>query len=72
MMPNSTYSELKTLSAREEQCAHCLLQSMSIKAIGRHLQLSPRTVEFYLENVKSKFSCKTKTELIITLARLLL
>ena len=60
-----------TLSLREEQCVRYLLEGMSNKQIAWQLQLSTRTIEFYLDNVKSKLSCKNKTQLIDKLARFL-
>ena len=61
----------ETLSLREEQCVRYLLEGMSNKQIAWQLQLSTRTIEFYLDNVKSKLSCKNKTQLIVKLARFL-
>lgn len=37
------------------------------KTIGRIMQVSPRTVEFYLKNVRCKLGCKNKKMLISTL-----
>jgi two-component system, OmpR family, aerobic respiration control sensor histidine kinase ArcB len=52
------------LTQREAQCLVCLAHGHSIKQIGKKLDLSPRTVEVYLNRVKIKLKCTTKTELI--------
>jgi PAS domain S-box-containing protein len=52
------------LTQREAQCLVCLAHGYSIKQIGKKLELSPRTVEAYLNRVKVKLKCNTKTELI--------
>jgi DNA-binding CsgD family transcriptional regulator len=53
------------LSARELECIFCILRGMTAKQIAEILNLSKRTIEFYLENVKNKFGCLTKTELLV-------
>jgi DNA-binding CsgD family transcriptional regulator len=52
------------LTQREADCVLVLLQVKTIKKAAVHLNLSPRTVEFYLRNVRIKLGCKKKTELI--------
>lgn len=52
------------LTQREEECIFYLLQGKTAKSIGEILSLSRRTVEYYIENIKSKFGCSTKMELI--------
>jgi DNA-binding CsgD family transcriptional regulator len=49
---------------REAECMILLLQGKTISKIALALQLSPRTVEYYLQNMKKKVSCRTKSELI--------
>lgn len=48
------------LTAREEECSLLLLEGMTLKEIAKILGLSPRTVEFYLKNIKTKLNCRTK------------
>lgn len=55
------------LSARQLQCAHLLLQGKSGKEMAASLNLSVRTVETYLENMKIKLGCRNKADLIIKL-----
>ena len=51
-------------SKREAECMVYLLKGKSIKAVAKRLNLSPRTVEYYIENMKKKLDCKTKFDLI--------
>ncbi len=52
------------LSHRELECLFFTLRSMTAKQIAEQLDLSKRTVEFYLENIKNKMGCTSKAELI--------
>lgn len=56
---NSTY-----FTQREAECMVLLLQGKTVNRIADLLNLSPRTVEFYLKNMKTKLGCRTKFELI--------
>jgi DNA-binding CsgD family transcriptional regulator len=56
------------LSKREFECAKLLLQGLKIKEIAAHLNLSPRTVESYFNNMKSKLHCQSRTDFIIKLS----
>lgn len=51
------------LTKREEQCLALLARGYTAKTIAAHLDLTPRTVYFYLENIKGKIFCRTKSEL---------
>ncbi len=52
------------LTCREAHCGMLLLRGMTYKAIGRQLQISARTVEYYLNNIKRKLRCRRRTEVI--------
>lgn len=52
-----------TLSKREKECLHLLLKGCSAKETATILKLSPRTIESYFENIKSKLNCYTKADL---------
>ena len=52
------------LTQREAECIQLCLLGMSMKAIGEELNLSARTIEFYLKNVKDKIGVRKKKDLI--------
>lgn len=52
------------LTKREHECLKLVRQGKSAKQIGALLNISYRTVESHVDNIKSKFSCRTKLELI--------
>lgn len=54
-----------TLSPQEINCLKGLHQGKTAKEIAALLALSPRTVEFYIDNVRNKMDCSTKQELLI-------
>lgn len=52
------------VSTRELQCIFYLLNGDTAKMIAENLSLKPKTTQSYLENIKSKLNCQTKSELI--------
>lgn len=52
------------LSKRQLECFFFLIRGKSDKEIAKILQLSPRTVESYIDEIKSKMSCSTRAEII--------
>lgn len=52
------------LSTRQRQCLDQLVRGKSMKEIANALQLSPKTVEHYLEATKIKLNCSTRSQLI--------
>lgn len=52
------------LTPREMDIARLLVRGKTAKEIAMVLYISPRTVEHYIENIKSKFNVVTKSELI--------
>lgn len=52
------------LSFGQLECLRYLARGMTAKQIAKVLGLSNRTVEFYLENIKDKFKCESKSDLI--------
>lgn len=58
-----TYSDT-LLSVRESECLFFLLRGKTTKEIAQILQLSPRTVESYIDHIKIKFACHTRSELL--------
>jgi DNA-binding NarL/FixJ family response regulator len=51
-------------SQREADCMLQMWRGKSIDGIAKHTHLSPRTVEYYVKNIKKKVGCRTKFELI--------
>lgn len=49
---------------REAQCMALMLRGHTMLSSAEILELSPRTIEFYLKNIKYKLKCRTKSELI--------
>lgn len=64
-LPSTRVSSTKVrFTRREKECIQYLLYGMTAKEIAKELKLSPRTVETYLENIKTKIDCFSKTQLI--------
>ncbi len=61
------YDDKVKLSEREIDCLFHLINNKTAKETGDIMNISHRTVESYLENVKLKLSCNTKVELITKL-----
>ena len=59
-----TLLEKTALSNREVECIFYLIRGYTVKEIAKALTLSPRTVESYLRNIKFKWGCERKSELI--------
>ena len=51
------------LTEREVMCLCLLADGKTAKEAGQYLRLSPRTIEFYLRNIKRKTGFRTKDEL---------
>jgi DNA-binding CsgD family transcriptional regulator len=51
------------ISQREMRCIEPYIKGFSAKQIGRHLNLSHRTVETHIEHVKTKLGVSTRFEL---------
>jgi Response regulator containing a CheY-like receiver domain and an HTH DNA-binding domain len=49
---------------REAECMILLLRGTTVNNIAKKLGLSPRTVEYYIKNMKNKVGCRTKFELV--------
>ena len=55
------------LTQREIDCLNKLMLGYSAKETGKLLKLSYRTVEYYLQNAKSKMGCSKKSEVLYIL-----
>ena len=60
---------LQLLSPRERECADLLAKGYTVKMMGRALNLSPRTVETYVEHIKTKLNANSKADLIRVLSQ---
>jgi len=52
------------LTPREAECMELILCGKTNGQVGKALKLSPRTVEYYVGNLKHKLNCRSKSELI--------
>lgn len=52
------------LSQRQLECLFFLLRGKSSKEIGKILNLSPRTIESYIDEIKLKMGCSIKSQVI--------
>jgi DNA-binding CsgD family transcriptional regulator len=61
---DSCLNSLKILSAQELHCIFYMSQGKTAKEIARLMGLSPRTIEYYLDNIRRKTGCRRKVEII--------
>jgi DNA-binding CsgD family transcriptional regulator len=52
------------LSKREQECLSLYIDEHNMQYVADQLELSVRTIEFYLGNIKNKLNCWNKVELI--------
>ena len=55
------------LTAREADCMALMLKDCTNAEVAQQLQLSVRTVEFYIKNMRQKLGCHSKANLIETI-----
>lgn len=58
------------LSKRQLECAKLILNGLTAKEIGAVLKLSTRTIEGYINSIKTKLSCYNRSELILKLSEI--
>ena len=58
-----------TLSWREVQCVYFLMLGLTVKGTSERIFLSPRTVEFYMNNIKRKLWCRRKADVMVKIAQ---
>ena len=49
---------------REAECMVYLLKGMTNAFVAELMGLSPRTIEYYIKNMRTKLCCKNKNELV--------
>lgn len=54
---------INKISMREYECLQHISHGKTAKEIAKLLNISPRTVETYINNMKLKFNCTTKSDL---------
>ena len=52
------------VSKREAESLYWFTQGKGVREVAETLEISKRTVEYYLKNVKLKLSCRTRHELL--------
>lgn len=57
------------LTLREAQCIYQLIQGATFAVTADRLNLSPRTVEYYVKNMRSKLHVANKIELVALVMR---
>ncbi len=62
--------ENELFTPRENDCVTLLLSGCSYKQIAYKLNISVRTVEYYIENIKLKLHCPNKQTLIVKLMQM--
>lgn len=55
---------IKKLSKKKLECLYYLVRGKTAREIASILNISPRTVEHYLEDIKFKWGCCSKSSLI--------
>ncbi len=54
----------KYLTRQEARCMVCFLRGNTVKSTARIMDLSPRTVEYYVNNIKKKLGVVSKSDLV--------
>ncbi|WP_165482761.1 PAS and helix-turn-helix domain-containing protein [Legionella gresilensis] len=70
---NNIYLETNSLAiyGQQRKCLKYLIQGLSAKEIAKKMDLSHRTIEYYLQILRKKLACRNKAELIIKANRFL-
>ena len=59
-----TEEQPQYLTRREAQCMYLIMQGLIHQDIAQLLQLSIRTIEFYLRNIRVRLGCRTRKDLL--------
>jgi DNA-binding CsgD family transcriptional regulator len=52
------------LTQREAECVYWIISGLTNQQAADQMQLSPRTIEYYLRNVRCKLNCYSKAHLV--------
>jgi DNA-binding CsgD family transcriptional regulator len=52
------------LTQREAECSYWVIRGLTNKQVADQMQLSPRTIEYYLRNIRCKLNCYSKIHLV--------
>jgi DNA-binding CsgD family transcriptional regulator len=63
-LATNNHTDFNLLSTRQRDCLYYLAKGMTLKEIGTILNLSPRTIGHYLEAVKVKLGCFSRSQLV--------
>jgi DNA-binding CsgD family transcriptional regulator len=66
-MINDRLHNFEQLTARELECLRHLLDGSATAKIANMMSISIRTIETHIQNIKQKFQCRTKYELMCKL-----
>lgn len=65
MNPPANYLDYKQcFTLREQECLALIAQGYTMKSTAKKLNISPRTVEQHLRNIKEKYGINTKNQLV--------
>lgn len=62
--PSASVDQIQLVTAREKDCLNLIAQGYTMKSIAQKLNISHRTVETHLRNIKDKYGLNTKNQLI--------
>ena len=62
-------SSAETLTSREHQVLHELVEGKSNRAIAQHLYITERTVKFHVSSILNKLHAKNRTEAVLIAAQ---
>lgn len=63
-LQNNVYKSVPSLTNRELQCIMYLMKGYRNKLIAKHMMVSPRTIEYHIENIKKKYNYNNISQLI--------
>lgn len=67
--PDTHKFNCSTLSKQEKICLFYLSKGYTLKMIAKKLNISPKTIETYLERIKNKTNFETKAQLITAFSK---